>query len=212
MESKFLPPKGLNCHRSLSVSSLLNQLLSTWASPLQLSSHLATSFSAVSWKITDQSWTTFLLYISLLIFDNRVCLHHSTECLSLKLQIISTLTNLVVTCRAVLIALSSSAEQPLHLDLIQWHYPLPSNFLAAPWSPLPALPHPLAPYSKNVTVPHSLTFGLLFILSAWQIACLYVNWLKIQIPLQLRSRSPTTYLLSLPGWATTCWPFNLLKT
>lgn len=122
MESKFLPPKDLNCHRSLSVSSLLNQLLSTWASPLQLSSHLATSFSAnVSWKITDQIWTTFLLYISLLIFDNRVCLHHSTECLSLKLQIISTLTNLVVTCRAVLIALSGSAELPLYLDLIQWH-------------------------------------------------------------------------------------------
>lgn len=134
MESKFLPPKGLNCHRSLSVSALLNQLLRTWASQLQLSSHLATSFSAnVSWKITDHSWTTFLLYISLLIFHSRVCLHHSTERLSLKLQIISTLTNLVVICQAVLIALSGTAEQPLYLDLIQWHS---IRFLLAFWQHL----------------------------------------------------------------------------
>lgn len=161
MESKFLPPKGLNCHRSLSVSSpeptpqhksistaaffpsrhiLLSQrfLKNNWPKlnhlpPLHFTPHLRQQGLSPPFH-----WTSLTKVANNLHVDKSGC--HLSGCLNRPLW----------HCWAA----------PLSRFNTMTLYPLPSNFLAALWSPLPTLPHPLAPYPKNVTVPHSLTFGL----------------------------------------------------
>lgn len=139
MAPKFLVPKGLNFSLPLSIISLLNQLLKhiyisilAFFPSLSIPSQL--TFLKKLWTTAEPtSSSTFHSSFSSMVLVLTITL----KCLLLKLQIISKLTNLLLTFHVLPYLVSLALLNiPSSRFLTRTLYLFPSTFLTTSWSPL----------------------------------------------------------------------------
>lgn len=122
MAPKFLAPRGLNFNLSLSISSLLNQLLKHINISTLAFFHLFTSLLSQHFLKSNRPPPNLLPYSQLTphLLQHGFCLHHSTE-----MSLAQVTNNLQIYkfsadfSGSILLNLSGTIKYSLHLDFLQ---------------------------------------------------------------------------------------------